>query len=507
MEASSTKSETISLTTTIAEPCGEPSTKEVLRNKAFMFLFAAQFSQNIGAAVSWLALQFFIFSMTGSPGLMGLLSIIYWLPYVLITPFAGVLVDRFDQRKIMLVSNILSFIASLGYVLVYLLREKLIIHTITTIFFSNGGKTIIHQFNTIHIIWLLFVFVFFNQTAAAFFFPSRNAYTRLVVQKKNLLIANSIGTTVFQVATIVGYVLAGLLASINYLASFIFDSSTFAFSISMIILIMLFGQKPPSPEREKAPNIKKEIESVKDDLIIGYRTIRKTPKVSYMLILFASAIFSFAAFNVLFIVILQGEMGLNSTWYGALQAVMGTSGIVTALILMNIGQLDRKILILNISISSLTVILYFYSFIRNKWAMIGILFILGIGLVCINIPATTLIQELIPYEKQGRVFGTQQLIQGIARLLGMGLVSLIAEIVLPMYIILASSVFMTIVVVWGFFYSSKRGLMKSDYCKLEEEDKELEKAKPPSEKSQDKSLSINQQEEIIQSDGSSSYSE
>lgn len=506
MEASSTKSETINLTTTVPEPCGEPSIKEVLKNKAFMILFAAQFSQNIGAAVSWLALQFFIFSMTGSPGLMGLLSIAYWLPYVLVTPFAGVLVDRFDQRKIMLASNILSFLASLGYVLIYLLREQLMIHKITTIFFSNGSQLIIHHFNPIHILWPLFVLVFFNQTAAAFFFPSRNAYTRLVVQKKNLLIANSIGTTVFQVATIVGYVLAGLLASISYLASFIFDSSTFAFSISMIVLLLLIGQKPPESEREKAPSMKKEIEGVIDDLIIGYRTIRKTPKVSYMLILFASAIFSFAAFNVLFIVILQGEMGLNSAWYGGLQAVMGTSGIITALILMNIGQLDRKILILNVSISSLTIVLYFYSFIRNKWAMAGILFILGIGLVCINIPATTLIQELIPYEKQGRVFGTQQLIQGLARLLGMGIVSLIAEVVLPMYIILASSGFMTIVIIWGFIYSSKRGLMESDYCE-NEEDNESEKDNSPAEKSHEVSFNLGQQDEIIHSGGSGSSSE
>ncbi|MHA1171390.1 MAG: MFS transporter [Candidatus Heimdallarchaeota archaeon] len=91
---------------------GTPSVREVLKNGTFMLLFAAQFTQNIGSAVSWLALQFFIFKLTNSPGKMGILSIVFFLPYVLFTPFAGVLVDRFDQRKIMLYSNMLSFLAS-----------------------------------------------------------------------------------------------------------------------------------------------------------------------------------------------------------------------------------------------------------------------------------------------------------------------------------------------------------------------------------------------------------
>ena len=99
---------------------GTPSAREVLKNGTFMLLFAAQFTQNIGAAVSWLAIQFFIFKLTKSPGKMGILSIVFFLPYVLFTPFAGVVVDRFDQRKIMLYSNMLSFLASVGYIFVYL---------------------------------------------------------------------------------------------------------------------------------------------------------------------------------------------------------------------------------------------------------------------------------------------------------------------------------------------------------------------------------------------------
>ena len=157
-----------------------------------MLLFSAQFTQNIGSAVSWLALQFLLFKLTESPGLMGILSIIFWLPYVLFTPFAGVFVDRYDQRKLLLFSNLLSFVASFGYIIIYqFLNELMKWEVVTTI--TETGTTIITRIaNPINIIWPIFILVFLNSTAASIFFPTRNAYTRLIVKKKNLLIANSI---------------------------------------------------------------------------------------------------------------------------------------------------------------------------------------------------------------------------------------------------------------------------------------------------------------------------
>ncbi len=463
MEASEKGTDTIS-DVNIQNGTEPASIIEVLKNGSYVLLFTAQFAQNIGASVAWLALQFYIFASTGSVTLMGLLSITFWLPYVLFTPLAGVYTDRFDQRKIMLMSNLISMFASLGFVVIYLLRNYLIVEEIYHLEYSYGFITELHVFNYIHVLWPLFILTFINSTAGAFFFPARNAYTRLVVKKKNLLVANSIGATVYQIATIVGFVLAGIIASVSYLGSFIFDASTFAFSLTMIILLLVFGTKTPKVERpEKAVGFSRQIKSLIDDIAIGYRTIKQTPKIAYMLVIFASAIFSFATFNVLFIVVLQGEMGLDESWYGYLQAGMGLSGIITALILMRIGKINRKILMLNMALAGLTGVLFLFAFTRIVWLMVIILMLFGIGIVCINIPAPTLIQEQIPFEKQGRVFGAQQLLQGIARLTGMGIVSLIAAYVAPKFIILAAAIFLTIVMVLGMIYSSRKGLTGSDY--------------------------------------------
>ena len=132
----------------------------------------------------------------------------------------------------------------------------------------------------------------------------------------------------------------------SYLLSFIFDATTFAVSGVLIGIIFIIGRKPPEVIREKSQSIKQEMKSFGDDIVAGYRTIREYPKISYMLIVFSFITFAFAAVNVLFIVILQGEMHVGQEWYGILQALMGISGIITALIFMKIGKIKRKIFVL-----------------------------------------------------------------------------------------------------------------------------------------------------------------
>jgi DHA3 family macrolide efflux protein-like MFS transporter len=440
----------------------KPSVKEVLRNKPFMVLFSAQFIENVGRAISGLALEFLVYELTRSPFLMGILSIVWLSPFVIITPFAGVYTDRLDQRKIMFYSNVASCIASIGFVIIYALRNQLMIINVIQNITANGNIVVNVIYNPIHILWPLYILLFFNSAAAAFFFPARSAYTRLIVQKKNLLVANSVGSTVFQIATIVGFLLAGILAELNYLASFIVDASTFFVSGVLIAFLFRIGKKPPEVVREKSRTVGGEIKSIFKDMRIGFRTIREHPKVFYILIIFTALMFSFGAINVLFIVILQGEMGLGQMWYGFIQGLMGASGIITAIILMSLGKIRRKILLINIAFSILSVTMYVFAIVRNKWVIASILFSYGIISVFINVPTSTLIQETIPYKKQGRVFGSQQLAQGFAQLVGMGIVSLIAEYVLPMYVLLASSVLLTIIVIIGFIVSGVKGLMVPD---------------------------------------------
>ena len=58
-----------------------------------MVLFAAQFTENIGRAISGLAIEFLIYELTKSPLLIGVLAIVWLLPFVIVAPLAGALAD------------------------------------------------------------------------------------------------------------------------------------------------------------------------------------------------------------------------------------------------------------------------------------------------------------------------------------------------------------------------------------------------------------------------------
>ena len=111
--------------------------------------------------------------------------------------------------------------------------------------------------------------------------------------------------------------------------------------------------------------------------------------------------------------------------------------------------------------------MYVFAVSRNVWVIATVLGAYGVLSVMINVPSSTLIQETVSYEKQGRVFGFQQVAQGIAQLIGMGIVSLIAEYILPMYVLLASSGVLSILIIGGIIYSARKGLMIDDYADTE----------------------------------------
>ena len=69
-------------------------------------LFFAQFISNIGSQLSYIALQFLIFDLTGDIYAMAVLAIAEAIPMILIGPWAGVLIDRVDRKYVMTFANL-----------------------------------------------------------------------------------------------------------------------------------------------------------------------------------------------------------------------------------------------------------------------------------------------------------------------------------------------------------------------------------------------------------------
>ena len=111
-------------------------------------LFIGQFISNIGSQFSYIALQFLIFDLTGEIAAMAILAIAEVIPMILIGPFAGVIIDRYDRKYIMALANF---------------SQAFVIFMIPATAIFSGVDRII----------AIIVLAFLNSTFNRFFFPAR----------------------------------------------------------------------------------------------------------------------------------------------------------------------------------------------------------------------------------------------------------------------------------------------------------------------------------------------
>jgi len=427
-----------------------PSLKEVLSNKSFLLAFSGHTFELLGASAMYITLMFLIYSYSQSVTMIGIFQIVTMLPAIFLAPFAGVIVDRTDQRKIMLFSIAIRLATAVGLATVY--------------FFQNAMQ------NNLYLI-LLYVIFTIRVSIWPFFSPAKSAYTKLIVQKKNLLKANSFSSTALKVAGVLGPIISGLLIAIDYSIGFIFAIATSTISIFFFLLLVLKGQKPPKNGHslDEFWNSKSKFRIVVDDFKIGIDAIKSSPKIGYVIVILAFVSFAFAGIDIMWPVILQSptEMNLNSTWFGAMESVVAGAAILAGLVVMLFKRIDRKIILMTgfQVIEALAMILM--AFIRNEWLMI-FLIMLPFGIVngFYGIAFETLVQENTAYEKQGRVFSVEYFLSSLTLTIGLTIITLITMFIenIPsgIFLYIAGGIEL-VVLLFGFIYIIKKKLFTSDY--------------------------------------------
>src|SRR5512141_1806412 len=86
---------------------GPPSTFSVFRNRSFRFLWVGQLISGMGSALTTLAATILVFRLTNSALSVGLMLIATAGPTILVGLVAGVFVDRYDRKRILIVSDLL----------------------------------------------------------------------------------------------------------------------------------------------------------------------------------------------------------------------------------------------------------------------------------------------------------------------------------------------------------------------------------------------------------------
>jgi MFS family permease len=193
-----------------------------LWNANFLLLWQGQFVSAMGDVVYSIALGFWILAMTGSTALMGSLLAVSSLPRILISPLAGVVVDRTDRKWLIVLMDVVR-----GIVVVFV-----------------GVASYLGFIR----IWMVFLAGVIIGACAAFFNPAVSSVIPDIVDKRKLVQANSVFNIIYTGSGIIGNTLGGILFKMLG-ASFLFLFNGFSYIFSAATEVFI---KVPKIIHEKA---------------------------------------------------------------------------------------------------------------------------------------------------------------------------------------------------------------------------------------------------------------
>jgi len=366
---------------------------KIFINKNINSLFAGQLISQMGDSMFNIGLMWLVLEITGSKATMGTVAMVSYLPMLFFGLFAGVLVDAFNRKKMMLAADFLRALIVLIIPVTYFLN----VISIPIIIFTAFGLS----------------------TLTAVFNPARDAVIPFLVQEKNLLKANSLIQGSNYIAILLGPGLAAAVISIiGVVPLFTADSVTFILSF---LLVLIISYSPPPVLQNKKLNVVGHLKE-----IISY--INKEKRVRYLLVLTAVNNFFIMGPAIVGIpIFVKDVLHKGASSYALVESSYGLGmllGVVLIHFLIRYINLG-KILLIGMMFDGITFAVVYFT--RSIELMIMLISFHAIGIPFIVVARTSLIQKWVESEKLGRAFSLVNIAVVGMTALTTGVTGLLAE--------------------------------------------------------------------------------
>ncbi|HSR20029.1 MAG TPA: MFS transporter [Anaerolineales bacterium] len=362
-------------------------TVAVFRNRAFLLLWLGQLISGMGSALTTLAASILVFRLTGSALSVGLMLIATAGPTIVVGLLAGVFVDRYDRRRIMLASD--------------LLRGMLILLVPFLVPLGIG--------------WL-YVIVALTSAITQFFDSAHASVLPDLASDEDLAAANSLMAMSSVGSTTVGFALAGLLATTaNLDVAFFGDAATFALSALLVGLVRL-----PSVQASTDSSIR----AVGQNLKVGLRTIREISVLRSLFLILVPIFLLFGLQNTLLLPFALKALGATEFEFGLQQAAEAVGLAFGSLLMIRLGDRLREgeWLVLSYLLMGAASVVYAFS-----TTITLAIFLVGLS-GFVNAPSfiarQLLIQRAAPRATRGRVNSAFFVLRDVMFVAGMAMAGL-----------------------------------------------------------------------------------
>ena len=371
---------------------------QALRNRNIALLFSGQIVSIVGDMVLFIALPFWVYQLTGSAMATGFMFAALTLPQLLFSPIAGVVVDRVDRKRLMILSDLLRAALMVCY------------------FFVNSAEQV----------WIIYLLAFAESAVSQFFRPAVMAVVpNLVNGEDELKRANALLGASWAVGQLIGPALGGVLVTTaGPHGAALFDAGSYLVSA----LFVLFLRVPPRAQvAEKLNDAAHAVQQITRELIQGVRVVLDRPLLRVIFASLAVLMLANGIINVLLIVIVNEIWHVGATEFGWFVSVQGIGGLAgTAIIGAIATRVSAKRLVIVGGVIAGLILMVMVNQ-PSIYVAMGLMLIASIGIVGFDVGLTTLIQIGSDDSNRGRVAGLMHTAMAAAQLIAIGATSLLAD--------------------------------------------------------------------------------
>lgn len=347
-----------------------------LRHRNFRLFWLGQAVSLIGTWMQSVGQAWLVLQLTNSSFLLGVVSSLQFAPVLLLSLFAGAIIDRFPKRRILLITQS------------SLLVLALILGTLTA--------TGIVQY------WHILVLATLLGIVQTLDNPTRQAFVIELVGKDDLMNAIALNSTNFNIARIIGPALAGVLTgALGIAAAFYANALSFVPVLVSLALIRVDSHQHLEMDRNILSNI-----------ATGLKYIRKTPVVLTTILLLAVISTFCMNFNVLVPVYARNVLGLDARGYGLLMSAMGVGALIGALSLASFSSSGMRRTVLLAGAVGLPLMEILLMPVRSFALAAFLLALAGWSMISFSASANTTVQMNTPDQYRGRVMSVYTLVFG-----------------------------------------------------------------------------------------------
>jgi CRP-like cAMP-binding protein/predicted MFS family arabinose efflux permease len=391
---------------TVATATGRVSPFSVFRKRDFRVLWSAQLVSTIGTALTDLAAGILVFERTGSALSVGLMFMAASIPTLLIGLVAGVFVDRYDRRKIMITADLVraAIVMSIPFLI------------------------------SINIVFL-YLAVAAVSTISQFFNPANDAVLPEVATDEELAAANSWIMISSFGSTSIGFALSGVLAvafSLDW--AFWLDGLTFLVSAGLLLFLRVGKLEAQGDTSVKV---------VVDNLREGVSTLIGTPLLRSLFLTGVPVYFSFGLWNVLLLPFAIEALHASEFEYGIQEGMTSVGFVIGSLMMARFADRFREGSWVVVATIAMGIAGIAYGLATSVLMAIVLVTISGFFNAPSSISRRVLLQRNTPRELRGRVFSAFAVARDVVFLVGIALAGL-ADVIDVRILVVTSSIVLII---------------------------------------------------------------